>query len=332
MNNLREVYGVLNAVAYKTGASYLNSNLNLFDWFCGLRFYDEKPQDLSFLEHLSVTQESALISLFNRETGFPDLALCSQRIVKHAKDTLEKIKESTGIQILFSGYSNKCSVANGLALPGTDLDAWVIIVNSKDKKQTTLDSLLNNLDPTILSLYHPFSYPVIISLDELQEAAELADSIYKGDAKFNEKEEQFIGELQTEWSNYNLELAKRLKKPNKEPLLHAITAIEVLRDGKVLIEGSDTRIGDIRKTDFYRLSNLLHLRHEVDFLKPKLKARQNIVVQYPLMTRLEKVRLITSLIRFMFNQQPRRGQQFSELYHNEVVNDSRAGEAMKWFL
>jgi len=89
------------------------------------------------------------------KTGFPDLKEVSRRIEAHALECMWKAAKETGVEVLYSGYKGDCSIGKGIALPGSDLDEWTILLRcSEEEKQRFQDALLDKIDPDLMHVTH----------------------------------------------------------------------------------------------------------------------------------------------------------------------------------
>ncbi len=114
-------------------------------------------QDIFVRRHVDTTAQSPIrfsarispnamhcaVTSFERETGFPDLALTSRKIEEAVAQAIEQVCQEKDIKVLYAGYDPTCSVARGVAVPGSDLDGLTIVVNKKARpfKKTLVQRL-----------------------------------------------------------------------------------------------------------------------------------------------------------------------------------------------
>jgi hypothetical protein len=79
------------------------------------------------------------VAQFLEKTGFPDLTLVSSKIPDHAKEIALSTAPEFNLKIRYLAFDGMCSVAHGCALPGSDLDELIAVVELVGvKRRTTL--------------------------------------------------------------------------------------------------------------------------------------------------------------------------------------------------
>ena len=78
-----------------------------------------------------VESPEVLVSRFIEKTAFPDLSVVSKRIQAHATEILLNVATEMGLIVRYSGFDRDCSVGRGVALPGSDLDHWLVLFEGK---------------------------------------------------------------------------------------------------------------------------------------------------------------------------------------------------------
>lgn len=86
---------------------------------------------------LSPKSPEAIVQGFMERTGFPDLAEVSRRIEANALQAINRFAAEFNFKILYSGYDGACSVARQRALPGSDIDHWVLLAEIPEPPQLT---------------------------------------------------------------------------------------------------------------------------------------------------------------------------------------------------
>lgn len=84
------------------------------------------------VDALSEFERKAYIARFCQETGFPNTADTSRRILSHVTSAIAGVASSLDLTIAYAGYANTCSVGKGLALPGSDMDFITIAVRDEN--------------------------------------------------------------------------------------------------------------------------------------------------------------------------------------------------------
>ncbi|MBY0405362.1 MAG: hypothetical protein K2X66_15790, partial [Cyanobacteria bacterium] len=86
--------------------------------------------ELSSAPQLSYWAEK--VNRYQQKTGFPrfdDVARC---IEQDARKAMAESAQALNVKILYAGYDPSCSVWRGFPLPGSDLDHWMILLDSED--------------------------------------------------------------------------------------------------------------------------------------------------------------------------------------------------------
>jgi hypothetical protein len=88
---------------------------------------------------------------YSELTGFPDLEAISSKILEAAKINMTRAALKAGVNIKFSGYDQSCSVGRNLALPGSDLDGWYIVIDGDEVSKKVFHSeLVQTLNPQVI--------------------------------------------------------------------------------------------------------------------------------------------------------------------------------------
>lgn len=102
------------------------------------------------IDSLSQADKRRYVQSFCNETGFPNTRKTSELIASHVSDVISRCADSLGVTIAYSGFSEKCSVGKGIALPGSDLDFLTIMIRENDADTQELDRrIVQNLDPRL---------------------------------------------------------------------------------------------------------------------------------------------------------------------------------------
>jgi hypothetical protein len=178
------------------------------------------------LDNLSEDGKKLYTKDFKDRTGFPNLTEVSKRIEQHAVQSLTAAANETGVEVLYSGYDNSCSVGRSVALPGSDLDGWSILIRgTKEDKQRLFRSITDKLDPAVFDLWS-LDIERIISEDEL-----------KSLSRYGRAD---LGQVRA------------------SAAACAGILLETLREGRVLLNNLGSIESWIKESRLYRESNFLH--------------------------------------------------------------------------
>lgn len=151
---------------------------------------------ISILEEIKALPDSEkeeFVDIFCNETGFPDVSKFNQNLIENSKENLELSAKKANVSLLWSGYHKNCSVSKGLALPGSDLDGWSVIIDGTiDDKNNFKGKLWQNTNPVFQNIRHEFPY--VFTLDELYEWTKFTDELME-QSNFSLKEEEYENNL-----------------------------------------------------------------------------------------------------------------------------------------
>ena len=107
---------------------------------------DTKIDIIKNIENLSVKQKQDFIDKFCNVTGLPDIDEFNCRMIEHSKNVINNSAENSGAKVLWSGFHKNCSAAKGLALPGSDLDGWSVIIDGNQNDKNIDNRTIGQLD------------------------------------------------------------------------------------------------------------------------------------------------------------------------------------------
>ncbi len=262
------------------------------------------------IDSLTESQKKLFIKSFEEKTGFPDLKEVSRRIEKEAKRALLQTSEELGINVVMSNYNPTCSVGKGVALPGSDIDGWFIIIDGmEDDKKPFLKALQKNVNPLLLSIVKnkTTDYPPdIVPKSQFLEVIEESDKVFNSDPEFNsfQELEKFSKKLNTQYENwveageFNIKIARYLPKEVRLPFLRAGIILENLREGTPFINSLNKQeIENIVSSALYKYSNSQQEHIYKTALKAKHLPRIKALESYSEMNLDEKFALIKSVIQ-----------------------------------
>lgn len=266
---------------------------------------------LDELQNMSNEEKQDFIKGYCKITGFPDLEKANGKIRTESCLSLERASKKSGTPILWSGYHKNCSLAKGLAFPGSDLDGWSVIVDgSQEDINRFKGKLWENTNPLFGSIRSEFPY--VFSIDQLYDWTKLIDKIaFENGLNSKEKEYgenlfelddfekalEFNIDIRNAIEKYPLdklsEAAPCLKdeinqrKNNGEPIdmipiwitSSMSTCLEPLRSGETLFDNLDKadseKLNSIKNSFLFKYGNM-SMQELRPGLKPKLKERQRI--------------------------------------------------------
>lgn len=115
------------------------------------------------------------VNLYCETTGFPNTVETSRKMLDHAREAIKKAEVDTQMQVLASIYYPDSSVGFGTALPGSDIDGWMILVEEASHAEPVIERIKHHLNPELVSLGS--IYPeAAITIDELQKYGSLAEA------------------------------------------------------------------------------------------------------------------------------------------------------------
>ena len=146
-------------------------------------FYDDKNtrlRNLSFLNFITKPKEKEkFVKYYMDLTGFPNLAEVSKNIENElVRSALQAMKNTNKYgKVIAIGYNDTCSVGEGLAFPGSDIDGAYIIIDDSTNIDKFKSQLWDVTDSRILSYNHPAAFPQVYSLSQLKRYEKEIDEI-----------------------------------------------------------------------------------------------------------------------------------------------------------
>lgn len=208
----------------------------------------------------AATEADSLESYLTR-TGFSDTQETSRRIEAHAIQKLNEAAQSVGVEILYSGYNKSCSVGRGEALPGSDLDHWIILYRGNDaQKQALVRALYDKLDPELMGK-ESVSPALFISEAEARQHADYRIADLYNVATFNASAQR-VGNF-----------------------------MEIFREGKTLLNRLDGETKrQFENSVLYRECRLIDQTFMIEQAPKKAKTiyRENLIRLFPTLSSAEK--------------------------------------------
>ena len=283
--------------------------------------------ELEKLNTLTQDEKKYFIKLYEEKTGFPNLEKVTDNIKEHIKSVLNKAAEQSGTKVVLSAYDKNCSIGRKLALPGTDIDEWGLVIDGTQEQINKFKEVLySSYDQNIVNII--CDHPKVYSLEELKNYLNKIDEI-TNTPEFQSKTQQFVKNIneytgskeKPEYitnTTYNIMLADKFPEEESKIriALDLSSTIETLRDGEVLINNlSETDKALIENSSLYKYGNFLQQKWR-NSLKSKHAARIGLDKKYNEYDTDKKIRLIQSFIDASFNNKPSKESEFGSLYNN----------------
>lgn len=283
--------------------------------------------ELEKLNTLTQDEKKYFIKLYEEKTGFPNLEKVTDNIKEHIKSVLNKAAEQSGTKVVFSAYDKNCSIGRKLALPGTDIDEWGLVIDGTQEQINKFKEVLySSYDQNIVNII--CDHPKVYSLEELKNYLNKIDE-KTNTPEFQSKTQQFVKNIneytgskeKPEYitnTTYNIMLADKFPEEESKIriALDLSSTIETLRDGEVLINNlSAADKALIENSSLYKYGNFLQQKWR-NSLKSKHAARIGLDKKYNEYNTDKKIRLIQSFIDASFNNKPTKESEFGSLYNN----------------
>ncbi|MBQ9246341.1 hypothetical protein IJ182_08755 [bacterium] len=296
-----------------------------------------REDNYSFLDEVKTDREKEkFISHFRQVTGFPILKDSTKKILDeyervlrlaskemdYARGTNPSKNSTDGI--LMAGYDEFCSVGQGSALPGSDLDKAFAIVEGpasgymEDKtfSDRVKGHIWNNIDNRIMSVNHLSAFPNIMTFNELKDTIDKAD--YYASKFMEPKDVGYFGyqRLYNPYpvpaSRFNIWLSQRIpSKEERYEMKNLAYVVESMRDGEKMDFAPYYNNQDIynlmANSMFCNCSNIIQSRpmqdsydmHTEDSTKSKLKARKQLEKEFDGLPTKEQYEIVNDVIRSM---------------------------------
>lgn len=258
------------------------------------------------ISELSSKDKEKFIELYCKHTGFPDMKKTSKLIVDNVTKALLDAADKTNVEILLAGYNPTCSVANGHALPGSDFDTFFVCLKNWDNFNNFNKQFKNNIDPLLCSVTWPRTndVPDFVTVDDIIKSIKQGQNVFESqnfDRNSAEYEETLNRQVVdwTEAGKYNLDINEFIADDDKTRLLRAGLLMEILRDGKVIVDNLDESVKNFFKEScVYKYSNMQQMRSYKNApLKNKHRNREQILTGFDELDTNEKLDLIFSIVK-----------------------------------
>lgn len=232
----------------------------------------------------------AYFSCFDRRGVFPPLSRITDAIVEHASQTLSEAAQRVGVDVAFSGVDRASSIGRRIAVPGSDLDHWSIVIRGTEAQakqlRAEIHSRMNPVIADVLSSTH--KPPIVTTVESMKNVLKMRggeDSFYLYTLPLSEWDRNvqewracgpeipkpFLASTDKELESLRIYLGDDTRR---EAWVAASCALEILREG-ISIENrffsDELRI--LSESDLYLTSNILKQRRNESSLQSKHLAR-----------------------------------------------------------
>ncbi|MBQ4646929.1 MAG: hypothetical protein IJB79_06240 [Candidatus Gastranaerophilales bacterium] len=266
----------------------------------------EKVLDIQkAISKLNPQDKKHFIELYCKRTGFPNMEKTSFLIANNVQESLFEASNKTGVEIIFAGYNPTCSVGNGHALPGSDFDTFFICLKDWNNFDSFKEAFVDNIDPLLCSMTRTRTndLPDYVAIEDIINSIVLAQSAFDSHS-LQENSKQYKENLNkqikdwTQAGQYNLDLNDFIDDKNKTPLLRAGLLMEILRDGKIVVDNLDDSTKEFfQNSCVYKYTNMQQMRSYKNApLKLKHQNREAILSNFNQANDDEKLDLIFGVI------------------------------------
>lgn len=329
----------------------------------GLTQNDTPPYILDDINSLNEKEQKYFIEQYCKQTGLPDLKQVSENMRNHAVSAIRQSAEDSGVKVLWSGYHNHCSAVYDAALPGSDLDAMAVIVDSENQYQIDefKGNMWRNFNPNLVSIRKDFEFPDVFSINQLCEWTGLVDYALDKAGKTGKAEQYEENKKETKdfekALEFNIVAGNAVAELSREEIFEMAPSmrnliergetprnmtqsmsslLESLRSGKVLIPENlsaeqKEKMDMIKNSNLYKYGNICIQDAEFG-KKDKLKAREEFFNNggFEKLSQKQKMDLISKMIYESYPSWSKRkieteyGREFIKMFDNgENVDESR---------
>jgi len=182
----------------------------------------EAQEFLPFLDSLVNDFEKRIfIDKYKEMTGFPDFDTVSKNIRTEVTARIYQLGRQENFIPLYCGFNLSCSAGKNLALPGSDIDGLVFLIETKKPEKTQFYRYLlgQSINQRLLET-DAGHYPEVISVQELCHFISEAESSFKKENFSNAELRKFehnINELNPDFvkaAEFNMRLTKNISSIN----------------------------------------------------------------------------------------------------------------------
>ncbi len=272
--------------------------LRVVDDFSKLYTSDrERGNAQAALDTLSMNQKQRLVLAylycFTSFDGDTLLDKVSAAIESHAKSVMRSAQAKLGIEVAYSGYDSASSIGRRIAIPGSDLDHWTIVVRGTKRDaecfRAEIHAQMNPLISDVLNSSH--RPPLVVAIDSIKGMLTMkggSDSYYLYKLPLAEWEQNVAA-----WRAFDPSIPKpfvassdaalaKLKATLKddacrEDWVLASCALEILRDGATLANAfTKEELAQIKGSRLFATSDILKQKRNSTSLQSKHRARGSL--------------------------------------------------------
>lgn len=254
-----------------------------------MRGFQSNPEAKKFLgifSSLKLEEKAYFIKKYCEETGLPNLKEVTNKINKEILRAVNKISSKSDVKPLFVGYSSISSLGRELALPGSDADGLYILMDKQQNEICNISTIGLDMNQRLVDTTGEH-FPEGMCIDNVMQGLDMAEYFIKenkllsNESDYKEKL-KYSGDSYIEAGKLNLDIAKHIEDREYKFLINRTGFfVELLRSGKILLNDIDKKDLDrIKKTFFYKYSNMYRQEGLKDSIKPKLQNRMQLEEDY----------------------------------------------------
>lgn len=272
--------------------------------------------ELNKLYALPQNAKREFIRQYCNITGFPDMREISSRINSEVIKALQIAQEKTGAKVLFAGCNPTCSISNGHALPGSDLDTLFILLRDEDNTSEFKQEFKQATNSLLVGATYNRTndMPDVVKLGDIKASLSLAQEIFNqhGLNKNSALYESNINQIIRDWTiagQYNSDINRFIPEEKegtdetRTRLLRTGMLMEIIRDGNVFSDDLDLETREFFENScVYKYSNMQQMHsYKLAPLKQKHKNREEILSRFNDLSVDEQLDMIVNIIR-IFNK------------------------------
>ena len=269
------------------------------------------------LDCLNVSEKLYFVNAYCDKSGFPSLKKVTEKIDEEIMRAINKLAPQARINPMFVAYSSISSLGRDMALPGSDADGFYILTDKMQNEVFNRASVGFEMDQRIIESTGKH-FPEVVSREEVLRGLDLAESKIK-ENRLLDKESQYKANIDYSGKSFvkagelNIDVAETLdSRFDKMQVNLAGFFVELLRGGKVVFNNIEQKdLDKIRKTFFYKYSNMYRQEGLKGHLKPKLYNRIELSERFAQMTLEEQFNICKDLWEASFGVENEK----SKAYH-----------------
>ena len=305
-------------------------------------------ENLSFLDDLSIKEKKIVVDEYKIMTGLPNFKTVNKNMSKEAINAINQIAKENQFKTLYAGYNNSCSMGKELALPGSDIDGLVYLIDDKSGANQYYRYLLGTKINQRLLETGADHYPEVIPYLQAKEFINLAEESFSKQ-KFSDKElkgfDKAIDNFDENYvkaADFNIKIIKninidekiilKMKKDNlpqesienatkqyKWDFLATCQMLENYRQnkGNTLLNNLDSNTKELFENScLYKYSNITQQKAIMPYTKDKLLERPKVLKNFDEWSLEKQFDFVKTTIYSSFQIKPSKDNPFYKLFTN----------------